>query len=170
MKIDRETADRYVAVHSGELTRLCFCLCSNVADAEDLFQETWCKALNNLDKYDVSKPFDKWLFAICVNTYKNSVKHWYNSKRMCFATDEEQTLFLNSIPDNGGYSSVEYLELHKIICSLPKNQRLVIILKYFKDYTMEDIAQMLSVPVGTIKSRLHSAKRTIRRRFSQYEY
>ncbi len=169
MKSDREAIEHYVTLHSEELTRLCLCLCGNLADAEDLFQDTWCKALRFFDKYDVSRPFDKWLYSICVNIYKNSVKHWYNSRRMSFSTDEEQELFLSSIPDSDIHNSAEYLELHKIICSLPKNQRIVIILKYFKDYTIEDIAQMLSIPQGTVKSRLHSAKATIRRRFSQYE-
>lgn len=169
MKKDRELLERYVAVYSDELTRLCICLCRNTSDAEDLFQDTWCKAFRNFDKYDVSKPFDKWLYAICVNTYKNNVKLWYNSRRMCFSSDEEQEFFINSIPDDSVHSSDEYVELHKIICSLPKNQRIVIILKYFRDFTIEDIAQMLSIPEGTVKSRLHSAKATIRRRFALYE-
>lgn len=170
MKSDREAIEHFVTMYSSELTRFCYCLCGDLHEAEDLFQETWLKALKNIDKYDEIKAFDKWLLSICANTYKNRQKLFYNSRRMCFSSNEEQELFINSIPDNSIHNTDEYIELHKIITSLPKKQRIVIILKYFRDFTIEDIAQMLSVPVGTVKSRLNSAKKTIRRRFSQYEY
>ncbi len=158
--------ERCVFLYSQDLTRLCLSLCGNMTDAEDLFQETWHKAMKNYSKYNKNQPFDKWLFSICVNTYKNSLKLSFNSRRMVFSTEEEQELFFNSIPDNSAGSPDEYGELHKIICSLPKNQRIVITLKYFKDYSLSDIAQITGVPLGTVKSRLHSAKETIRRRLN----
>lgn len=169
MNRNRECMEKYVYRYSGELTRLCYSLCGNLQDAEDLFQETWLKAFRFIDRYDSTKPFDKWLFTICVNTYKNNMKLWYNSHRLCFSTSEEQEFFMNSIPDNSIYTKDEYIQLHRIIATLPKKQRIVIILKYFRDFTLEDIAQMLSLPVGTVKSRLHTAKENIKRRMNENE-
>lgn len=161
MKID---FDEYIRRYSRDLTRLCISLCRNTAEAEDLFQETWCKAIKNQEKYNSSMPFEKWLYAICVNTFKNTHKLFYNKFKINFRNEEEKTAFFNSIPDFSIENSDEYFELHKIISSLPKKQKAVIILYYFKDYTAKEIAQMLDISEGTVKSRLHYAKDYIRRR------
>lgn len=156
--------DKYIRLYSKDLTRLCISLCKNATEAEDLFQETWCKALKNYSKYNSSLPFEKWLYSICVNTFKNTRKLFYNSLKVSFNSEEEQTAFFNSIPDFSNENSDEYFELHKIISALPKKQKVVIILHYFKDYSTKEIAQILSIPEGTVKSRLYSAKAYIKRR------
>ncbi|MCI7086191.1 MAG: sigma-70 family RNA polymerase sigma factor [bacterium] len=161
MKID---FNEYIKRYSCDLTRLCISLCKNTAEAEDLFQETWCKAIKNQDKYNDSMSFEKWLYAICVNTFKNTHKLFYNRFKINFSSEEEQTAFFNSIPDFSIENSDEYFELHKIISSLPKKQKVVIILHYFKSYTAKEIAQMLNISEGTVKSRLHYAKEYIKRR------
>ncbi len=165
----REDFENYTLRYGKDLTRLCLSLCGNSQDAEDLFQETWCRAIRNYAKYNSSMPFDKWLFAICVNTYKNSVGLFYNKKRIHFKSDEEKTAFLNSIPDANEDNSDDYIELHGIISSLPKKLKIVIALYYFKDYGIRDIAQLLKIPEGTVKSRLHNAKAEIKRRLEIYE-
>ena len=53
----------YVQQYSADLSRLCMSLCGNKTEAEDLFQETWLKAMRYYDKYEKSKPFDKWLYS-----------------------------------------------------------------------------------------------------------
>lgn len=156
----------YVTKYSADLTRLCMSLCGNRADADDLFQETWLKAMKGYSKYDNQKAFDKWLFAICVNTYKNSLKHSWNSRRYTFGSDEEKTQFFNSIPEINNENQDEYNELHIILMNLPKKQRVVVALYYFKDYSIADISQILKIPEGTVKSRLSSARATIKRRIS----
>ena len=64
--------EKYIEQYSERLSRLCCNLCRNYADADDLFQDTWFKAMKNFDKYDKTRDFGKWLFAVCVNTYKNT--------------------------------------------------------------------------------------------------
>ena len=49
--------EEYINLYSGELTRFCISLCGNKADADDLFQETWYKAMKNYDKYNDAYPF-----------------------------------------------------------------------------------------------------------------
>ena len=165
MKTDIEN---YITLYSRDLTKLCLNLCGNIHDAEDLFQDTWVKVHRYIDKYDTDKPFDKWLFSICVNTYKNSLKLSFNSRRVFFESEEESQLFFSSIPDESCYTRDDYAELHKVIESLPKKQKLVIVLKYFRDLSVSEVAQILGIPEGTVKSRLHQAKKTIRRRL-RYE-
>lgn len=88
----------YIKLYSKDLTRLCLSLCKNKADAEDLFQSTWEKAIKNIKKYNMEMPFDKWLYSICVNNYKDSVKSPFHKKILRFEKTEDLELTLNSIP------------------------------------------------------------------------
>jgi len=83
-----------------------------------------------------------------------------------FESEEESQLFFSSIPDESCYTKDDYAELHKVIGTLPKKQKLVIVLKFFRDLSVSEVAQILRIPEGTVKSRLHQAKKTIRRRLS----
>lgn len=156
--------ENYISQHSRDLTRLCMSLCNNTADADDLFQDTWYKAMKNYKKYKKEMPFEHWLFSICVNTYKNDRKLFYNSKKVAFGSNEEKTKFLNSIPNTDDSNSDDYYELHTAVSKLPKKQKIVIILFYFKDYSIAQIATILKIPEGTVKSRLNMAKSKIKRR------
>ena len=153
----------YVAQYSRELTRLCMKLCGNADDAEDLFQDTWTRALEKLDRYDESRSFKSWLFAVCVNLYKNAGKSGYCSLRRHFATREEQERFLGSIPDTERDLDA-YLDLYGALYTLPKKHRTVIILYYFKEFSQKEIAEILDIPEGTVKSRLNTAKKQLKRR------
>ena len=157
----------YVRKYSRDLSRLCLSLCCNADDAEDLFQDTWVKAIKSYSKYNSEYPFDKWLFTICVNTYRNSVKLSYNRNKMAFNCSEDKEYYINSIPDDSCLDLDSYFELRKIIADLPKKLRTVIVLKAFSDYNLKEISEMLQIPEGTVKSRLHTAKKIIRRRLGE---
>ncbi len=154
--------ENYIEKYQERLTRLCINLCRNYSDAEDLFQETWLKALKNFDKYDSTKNFDKWLYSICINTYKNNCKQL--SRFHNFSTNEEKSLFLSSIPDNK-IKNEKYEELLEIIQTLPEKYRIVLVLRYFNDYSEKDTSEFLDIPLGTVKSRLNKAKKLIKGRF-----
>lgn len=153
----------YITKYSLDLTRLCLSLCANRTDADDLFQDTWYKAMKNYSKYNRALPFDKWLFAICVNTYKNNVKLAFNRRNVSFANDEEKMRFMNSIPDITDKNCDDYIMLHTSIQKLDKKRRIVLVLFYFKDYSIKEISEILKIPEGTVKSRLYSAKSELKR-------
>lgn len=154
----------YVQKYSTDLTRFCLSLYNNKYDAEDLFQETWLKALKNLNKYNIEKPFDKWLFAICANVFKDRKRLFFNRQKVEFSSDEEKSAFLNSIPDISSENSFMYFELHNAVSTLPKKERVVLALYYFKDYTIKEISEILNTPESTVKSRLKKAKSDLKRR------
>ena len=78
-----------------------------------------------------------------------------------FETEEEHDLFFNLLPDRESKSE-EYRSLTEAVKKLPEKYRVVVALRYFNDYSEESTAQMLGIPVGTVKSRLHKAKKLIR--------
>lgn len=158
--------EEYIKKYSADLTRLCLSLCCNSADAEDLFQDTWYKAMKNYSKYNRVLPFDKWLFTICVNTYRNSLKLSYNKNKIEFKSDEEKRAFLDSIPNSDQVGKDDYFELYRAISALPKKLKIVIVLHYFKSYSVTEIAQILKIPEGTVKSRMYAAKQLLKRRLN----
>ena len=156
--------DSYVTEYSADLTRLCMSLCGSKDYADDLFQETWLKALRHYEKRNAEVPFDKWLYSICVNTYKNVLLSARRRKSYTFQTAEEQAEFFNSIPDVNDENRNDYSALHNAISSLPKKQKIVVVLYYFKDYSIKDIALIVNAPEGTVKSRLSTARKALKRR------
>ena len=160
--------EQYTAEYSPELTRFCIKLCVNVEDAEDLFQDTWTRAFEKFEQYRPEYNFKNWLFAICANIFKNSKKEKYNSTKAIFNSDEEKERVMRSIP--GAQKDIdEYLDLQAAILSLPKKHRVVLVLYYFKEFSQREIAGILDIPEGTVKSRLNTAKKLLRRRFTYEE-
>ena len=157
--------ERYVEVYSTDLMRFCYKLCGSLYDAEDLFQDTWTKALHKLHTYDSDRDFRTWLFSICVNTYRDSGRKKYNSMKFHFQNNEEKERFLHSIPTEEKNID-EYIDLYSAIATLSKKHRLVITLYYFKEFSVKEIAEILSIPEGTVHSRLNTAKRMLKRRLS----
>ncbi len=148
--------------YSGELTKLCNALCTSRQDAEDLFQITWEKVLRGYKKYDSSRPFDKWLWTVCVNAYKDILRNPFRRKTVSFSSNEEMELVLLGITDTDNNRD-EYIALHSAINRLDPKKRQVIALYYFRDYTTAELAEILSIPEGTVKSRLSSAKEQLRK-------
>lgn len=163
----KQKATELIETYSSELSRLCTSLCNCRQDAEDLFQITWEKVLRNLKKYDESRPFDKWLFRICINAHKDMMKNPFRKKRTSFKSEEDQELFLSSICEKDEMRD-EYISLHKAIGNLDTNSRQVITLYYFRDFTTRELSELLGVPEGTVKSRLFKAREEIRKEM-QYE-
>ena len=154
--------NEYISLYGRDLTRLCTSLCKQRADAEDLYQTTWEKAMKNIRKYNSEKSFDKWLFAICVNAHKDMVKSPFRKKILSFNKTEDLELILNSIADSETPID-EFMVLHTAVSKLSLEKRQVIALYYFKDYSAKEVAEILSIPEGTVKSRLSSARQDLRK-------
>ena len=163
--------ERYVELYSRDLTRFCTRLCGDIHDAEDLFQDTWTRAYakralfvpKNTDAPE--KEFKNWLFTICVNLYRNTGRQKYNAANQTFRTNEEKERFFASISDDEKDIDA-YIDLYDALRALPKKHRLVIVLFYYRAFSVKEIAHMLSIPEGTVKSRLNTAKNLLKRRLS----
>lgn len=144
-------------------------LCRNYNEAEDLYQETWCKVVEKFYLYDESKPFEPWLFAICINAYKNAYKRAKNKPVAVFSSDEEKEWAINSTPNSIPTFNEEHDFIKQIINEMDEKFRIVIILHYFRNYSVAELSSIIRIPQGTVKSRLHKARELIRRRFEEIE-
>ena len=148
--------DQYIEEYGRRLFGLCLSLCADRYEAEDLYQETWLKAYKKFDQYDGMRPFEGWLTGICVNTYRDSLRKKKVLKIFeSFSSAEEKEMTLDRIPDG---ESADYSELHEAVSRLPEKLRITVILFYFHDMKLKDVAESLKIPPGTVKSRLNKAR------------
>lgn len=147
--------DAYICQYGRRLYGLCLTLCGCVQEAEDLYQDTWLKALRYFSRYDPQLPFEPWLTKICVNTYRNRLRRLARSPFLTFSTAEGLEDALSSVPAPERES---YAALHAAINRLPERLRTTVILFYFQGMDVAETAKALGVPPGTVKSRLSKAR------------
>lgn len=151
----------YIAQYGKRLFGLCIKLCTNLQEAEDLYQETWLKAYQYIERYDESKPFEAWITTICINTYrdmlrKNKFKHLFAQ----FQTNEEKDYVLQSVST---VANEEYADLKEAIRALPEKYQVLVVLHYYNGYDIKTISSVLHLSEGTVKSRLFKARSQLRR-------
>ncbi len=134
--------------------------------ALDIVQETFVRAAKHLHTLLDDSKFGSWLFSIA---HQQCARHGRKSHR-------EQALDAETIeewvddtpPPDAWLIRQEHAEaLHEALETLPPAHRCVITLHFLEDFSLEEIADITQTPVGTVKSRLHYAKKALRRRFEE---
>ena len=155
--------DAYIQQYGKRLYGLCLTLCGTPFDADDLYQETWLKAVRYRDQYDPTRDFEPWLTRICVNTYRNTLRRLARSPVWNrFSTTEEKDAALAAVPAEERKTGDDYAELHQAIDKLPERLRIAVILFYIRDMDVVSAARILGIPTGTMKSRLNHARKRLK--------
>lgn len=129
-------------------------------NAEDITQDAFIKAFKNIDQLKDGAKFGAWLAVITSNLARNYLKR---EKRILF-TDEETVAPGESEVNYTEDSAMRNLEIDRIrkaIRKLPAEQYQAVVLQYYYDLKVEDIAGMLELRPGTVKSRLHRARQRL---------
>ena len=148
---------RLVEDHYESLYRYAYRLSGCPTDAEDLTQETFCKAqaqLGQLRDPDRAKP---WLFSILRNAYLHRARS--ERQRKVVSID-----MIGDVPEPAADSipEIDPEQLQEALNELPEVFRTPIILYYFEDFSYRDIAEQMDLPIGTVMSRLARAKAHLR--------
>lgn len=133
-------------------------------DANDLLQQTFLKAWNNLENFRGDAKLSTWLYKIAVNESINFLNK--ERKRLNVTADPEDDsaddfLIRNLQADEYFDGDELQLELQKAIASLPEKQRLVFNMRYFDDMKYEQISEILGTSVGALKANYHHAVKKI---------
>lgn len=158
-----------IDLYKDSLYKFCYHLTRNKHDADDLFQDTWLKVTRYISHYDLTKKFKTWLLTITANLYKDRYrKAKRRLAKTCYSydteTQEEQMENIKSksnLPDICLEEEEEKAQLHKAVNKLNDKLRVPIILFYFKEMDQNQIAEILDIPVGTVKSRLNAARKKL---------
>ncbi len=128
--------------------------------AEDITQDAFIKAFQNLNQLKDATRFGAWVAVIASNLARNYLKR---EKKVLY-TDEEAIISGVSEASYTEDAALRTLDIDKVreaIKKLPPEQYQLIVLQYYYDLRVEDIAAMLKLRVGTVKSRLHRARRRL---------
>ena len=148
---------RLVAEHHKPVYRYAFRLVGSVPDAEDLTQQVFLAAQENLQQLRSPEAVRSWLFAILRNCFFKS-----RQKRSPVLA-ESAGLNIESIPEEAPLGdSVDTERLGLALDALPAKYRLVLAMFYFEECSYREIAQRLELPMGTVMSRLARAKGRLR--------
>jgi RNA polymerase sigma-70 factor (ECF subfamily) len=163
---------RLVEPLQARLLRQATALCRDVSAAEDLVSETLVEAWKSLARYDQSCRFSTWLYAILLHRWQKSVRR-ARSRPVPLATlppvqAEEWRDHQENVPSpepSPGETAARndiVLQLMQCIERLPKKHRQVILLRFFEDASLPDIARVMGCSAGTVKSRLYHALEKLR--------
>jgi RNA polymerase sigma-70 factor, ECF subfamily len=147
--------------HSPRIYALCLRLkAGDTSDATELLQDVFIKAWRRLDTFRGDSAFVSWLHRLAVNTMLENSRS--DQRRTARVLPMEDTSRLAGAARSSGVES--RMDMESAIASLPKGARLAFVLHDIEGYQHQEIAEQLSVTVGTVKAQLHRARRLLRER------
>lgn len=152
-----DAAEALVRRYLARVYGLCRRMLGNDADAEDAAQETLLKAMRALGDYRTEGTFDRWVLKIAANTCTSMMRK------------HRATVVLDGLggepPDRGGGDGEadEYLAaVEWALPRLPERQRAAVVLFHFQGWSLKEVAEVLAIPEGTVRSSLHRARLKLR--------
>jgi len=135
---------------------------------EDIFQEAFLQLYTSRDSFDADRPLRPWLFTIAANKAKDTLRKMQRQPAMNIgtladagdlSTDDIVNLLASNktTPDEEVSRDETSRRVREIIAEMPENLRGILILAYFEQFSYKHISEILSIPIGTVKSRLHAA-------------
>jgi RNA polymerase sigma-70 factor (ECF subfamily) len=162
MEISKDTARELFETYSPLVFRMAYLITKSKTLADDVVQETFLRIYQKYNLFDQSKPIQPWISAITINVARNLLR-----------TNKWQVL-TDFFPPMRAKESVEETclqhetqrDLWNTIQSLPDKSREILILRYYAELQLPEIASILQIPIGTCKSRLHHAVTLLRKKGS----
>lgn len=158
--------------YGDDIYSFCLHLTLNKELAEDLYQDTFLTAVEKVESIDGLGSVKSYLLGICTNIWKNRKRKWAWRNRIAPSTE----LFV------GGNGEAVYEDedrvlkkesskiLRTAIDNLSEKYKTIVLLFYMEELSYEEIAKIVHIPVGTVKSRLSSAKKKLRLEVEEYFY
>lgn len=169
--MDQIEMESYLRDYGEDLYCFCRSLSRSREEAEDLYQETFLKLYELADKLEIRTNPKGCLMTISVNLYRNYKKKMAVRHRIAAAA--QPAADLPSKEPDASYLALKAEERETVLHAvngLADRYRLPVLLYYMEELPIEAIAAILKVPKGTVKSRLHRAKKLLRRKLEDAHY
>lgn len=139
-------------------------------DANDLLQDTLMKAFTNRDKYADGTNLKAWLYTIMKNTFITNYQRMV--RKNTFIDTSDNLHYINSIEsstDNTAYSSFAMDDINRAVGALEDAYRTPFLM-HFRGFKYHEIADKLNIPIGTVKNRIHIARKELKDKLRVYAY
>lgn len=170
---NREFAE-VALLHLPSVARVAMALTGNEADADDLVQETFLRAYRHWHTFELGSDCRRWLSTICRNAF---LEHRRREARSVAVEDQElESLAAARLHNQARASGLDHIftrldlgpAISAAIAALAPPFRDVVVLADVEEFTYEEVAEALSIPVGTVRSRLYRARRQLQEALLQY--
>jgi RNA polymerase sigma-70 factor (ECF subfamily) len=165
---DRASQEAIVRLYERRVYGLIVRLVGNREDARDILQETMVKALTSINRYDGSHSFTSWLMRIGANRSLDFLRRRKLETRIFVYEDDDRGI--EDVPDTGTLvdetvtSKLDWAVVERCMEQLHPKYRTVLHLRYKDDLAYDEIARVLSIPMGTVKVLLHRGRLELKRR------
>ena len=153
---------RLVESYQAPVYNLCYRMLGNAAEAEDAAQETFLRAYTRLHTYDPRRPFSTWLLSIashyCIDCLRRRRVTWVPLEDL---GDGQWTSGSLPAPEEALIQEEARDEVQRLIDRLPPPDRAVVVLRYWYDLSLREIAQVMGTTESAVKSRLFRARRAL---------
>ncbi|MCI0330328.1 MAG: sigma-70 family RNA polymerase sigma factor [candidate division Zixibacteria bacterium] len=170
---DHKEFEQLAMPHADALLRTAARMTRNSSDAEDLVQETYLKAYRFFDRFERGTNIRAWLFKIMTNLFINSYRD--KAKRpeeTSFDDIEEFSLYsklAGEAQKNGTNPEKELFdklygdEVQRALDRLPEEFKMVVLLNFVEGFSYQEVAEILGIELGTVKSRLHRGRKLLQK-------
>lgn len=150
---DEESFLLLIEQNKDRVYKIAYSYVKNQQDALDIVQETVYKAFMSIHQVKKAHHFNTWLIKIIINC---SIDHLRKSKKLVYMAKEfeDRTAELDN--------TEKFIDLHMALDKLDVKHKTVVILRYFEDLTLQDIANVLEWPVSTVKTYLYRALKILK--------
>lgn len=153
--------------HKTQVYRVALAITRDPNAAEDILQEGFLRLHSSVDRFDETRPLAPWLYRVTVNLSYN----WVTRRGRWLVPMEGAMERLRAGPKSSPETVVEQNELQRIVRealnALGFEHRVVLVLFYLGEFSLKEIAHILDLPEGTVKSRLHYGRKRLRSRLER---
>jgi RNA polymerase sigma-70 factor (ECF subfamily) len=154
---DADAFCEFVEPYEARLYRQAWNMCRDPHQAEDLVQEVLLEAWKSLERYDENCRFPAWLYAILTHRFKKLLRKRLRTPRIVRTEGAEPESDGDRDPSAPVLRKEESEAIREALHALPDGLREAVSLRFFETSSLKDIAAVLDIPLGTVKSRLHNA-------------
>ena len=155
---DMQAFDELYKRHRQPLFNFVCRLLQDEALAEDVFQETYMRVLENADRFKPRAKFSTWLYTVAHNLCMDELRR----RKMSIPAEKMAAPPPARDPHDHLLAREEAAAAHHLLAALQPHLRAVVVLRVLRDCSQEETAKIVGVPVGTVKSRLHHALKQLR--------
>lgn len=163
---NREAFGQLVQRYGPKARIVCRTILGNQQDADDAAQDGFLAALTRIETYDHARPFGPWLMKVVVNAARDLAR-----KREVRRVEEIPHDAVSSLPapDDRAHVSALGDALREALLGLPQREATAIVLYEIEGYTHREVAEIVGIPAGTVRSDVHRARRKLRQAMAVWQ-
>jgi RNA polymerase sigma-70 factor, ECF subfamily len=168
---DRQAFEELVDMYQDKIYHLAYRMLNFSSEAEDVVQDTFLRVYMNMDRYDENQKFSTWIYRIATNLCIDRLrKRKPNYSLDAEMPDGEGADWYSLLPSNQDTPEEEIVlsetqdQIRKAISTLPEKYKSVVILRYLHDMSLQEIGDVLGMPVTTVKTRVHRGREYLRKK------